>query len=365
LQAALPNHADQRAAQAAADNPALAILRDVLRPLRTHYLDLRIEEIAICNPGTVFQKLRTPDRHGRMWRTVKDPRLTHEYLLLALHTIANCLNERFAPPTHPTLYSELPGDYRITAAAGPSILYDTRTPQGGITISIRQAPIDDPTLTLYSWNSASQRTRHNPRTRRSILRQVRTEAATEYAKLYRAAARGDPILFSGAMGSGKTSMINVLLRDVHSDTRIVTVQDAKELMVHAPNRINIMIDREPDPTGKSQRIHPDSVRNLLTRLTPDAILIGEISTSNALMAYDALKLGISHCWTSIHAASPFEALSVFADQIRKVDPSEPHDKVEHYLCTKFTVAQVTRQGANRDIEVLTPEELLALRHPHA
>ena len=346
--------ADARAAEAAKHDPALALLRDVLRPLRTHYLDPRVEEIAISTPGVVFRKNRSPDRHGRMWRTVYDPRLTHEYLTLALHTIANSLNERFAPPRRATLYSELPGNYRITAAAGDSIVYTAKGSRGGITLSIRQAPIDDPTLTLHSWSLSDTHAQRRHRAKRSIMSTIRTSQGDDHARLYEAAARGDPILFSGAMGSGKTTMMNVLIRDIHSDTRVIIVEDAGELITHVPNRLYVRIDREPDDTGESQRIHPRAIRNLLTRLTPEAIIIGEISTNNSLMAMDALKLGISHCWTSIHAASPEEALTVFADQIRKVDPSEDATKLERYLRSKFTVAQVTRVGADRTIEVLDP-----------
>lgn len=340
--------------KSAVAHAALDILHDVLRPLRTHYQDQAVEEIAVCAPGLIFQRMRVPDRYGRLWRARQDPRLTLDYLYLVSHTLANCFDKGFGPPTRPTLFGVLPGNYRTTIAAGKGICYHEPIPQGGFAMSVRQTPLDDPNLTLEFYRKPTGALYTG---RSQALRHLRHRSIDAAEALYEAALQGRPILFSGATGSGKTTIINLLLRDLNPDLRVVTIEDARELRVPVPNRVHILIPREEDDAVTEGTIAPKHLINLTTRITPDAIMVGEISTHNALMAVDVMSSGHTHFWTSIHAESPTEALEVFATRVRKSDPKEDPAALAAWLGTKFVVAQCVRDGPHRYIsEIREPDD---------
>ena len=326
---------------------AVAALKEVLKPLSRHYLRPEIEEIAVCAPTVIYLKHRDHDAYGRYWRPATDPELTLPRLKTMLHVFANVYRHEFDPPRASVLYGSLPGNHRITAAAGPAIAYDDVSPEGGIAILIRQATPAARKRDLSDWNV-------RPGTpldagRESPMRRVSRERTSDaYQTIMTAARAGSPILLSGATGSGKTSLLNVLLAETDPTLRLVCLEDTHgELHVQNPNRQFIVIPRD-QPAG-TPAIDPRRAIDLLVRMTPDIVLVSEISTTNAAMALEALSTGHTHFWSTIHAGSPTEACEAFATRTMHSQGDQGLDRndVAQLIHDRMTIIQTERHGNER------------------
>lgn len=344
-----------------AGNQALGTLKRILRPLLRHVELPEVSEIAICAPQLCFHKLRNPDS-ARTWRAAHDPEFTHEYLLDALHAVANTFSKPFGT-AHPVLFQMLPGWHRLTAAVGQNIVYDEERPEGGVSITIRQGTGQATAhITLEdSFGLTQTSTIGTQQPALAAARKAKTRNAFE--AIYEAVARGDPILLSGPTDSGKTTFINKLLELVPEHMRIITVQDACELIVQAPNHVHITMPNEQARSDDASIMHHKRLLNLIKRSTPDAILVGEINPANAGVAYELMQTGHGYFWTSIHAGNPQEAWHSFALNARHELPSVAHEEIMATVRARMTTIQTARDVYTNERYVAHVE--LPTKHGHA
>jgi pilus assembly protein CpaF len=129
---------------------------------------------------------------------------------------------------------------------------------------------------------------------------------TEGATLLRNAVRNrTSILISGATGTGKTTLLNILSTEIPTTERIVTVEDAAEL--HLSGHVVRLEARPANAEGAGQILLQDLVRSAL-RLRPDRIILGEVRGPEALDMISAMNTGHRGSMSTVHANSPDEAL---------------------------------------------------------
>ena len=75
--------------------------------------------------------------------------------------------------------------------------------------------------------------------------------------------------------------------------RILTIEDTRELIVPHKNRVHIVLSR----TEQTNSLDYNKVIDLVVRFTPDAIIGGEISTSNAGALWELMGSGHDKSWT--------------------------------------------------------------------
>ncbi|MBU2719585.1 P-type conjugative transfer ATPase TrbB [Acidithiobacillus ferridurans] len=113
------------------------------------------------------------------------------------------------------------------------------------------------------------------------------------------------ILVSGGTGSGKTTLANALIDRISklSDigTRIVIIEDTRELQCTAPNVIQFLTD---DDAG----IDMTRLLKLTLRYRPDRILVGEVRDKAALALLKAWNTGHPGGIATLHANNPEAAL---------------------------------------------------------
>jgi pilus assembly protein CpaF len=114
------------------------------------------------------------------------------------------------------------------------------------------------------------------------------------------------LLFSGATGSGKTTVLEVLSRYLDEDDRIVVIEDTLELRLHQRDVVRLLT-REPNVEGKGGITIGDLFHNTL-RMRPSRILLGEIRGGEALDYLQAINSGHQGSMAVIHAATPEEAI---------------------------------------------------------
>ena len=236
----------------------------------------------------------------------------------------------------------LPGWHRLTAATGQNIVYDEERPEGGVSITIRQGAGQATAHITLEDSFGLTQTSTTGIQDTALAATHRTKTRNAFEAIYEAVARGDPILLSGPTDSGKTTVLNKLLELVPEHMRIITVQDACELIVQAPNHIHITMPNEQTPGNDASIMHHKRLLNLIKRSTPDAILVGEINPANAGVAYELMQTGHSHFWTSIHAGTPEEAWRSFALNARHELPTIPHEEIMDTVRARMTTIQTAR-----------------------
>ncbi len=114
-------------------------------------------------------------------------------------------------------------------------------------------------------------------------------------------------IVSGGTGSGKTTFLNVLSSFLPERERIVTIEDAAELLLNQPHIVRLE-SRPPNVEGTGEIRIRDLFRNAL-RMRPDRIIIGECRGPEALDMLQAMNTGHDGSLTTIHANSQRDAIS--------------------------------------------------------
>ena len=115
------------------------------------------------------------------------------------------------------------------------------------------------------------------------------------------------IIVGGGTGSGKTTTLNVLSSFIPDSERIVTIEDAAELLLQQAHVVRLEC-RPANIEGKGRIPIRDLGINSL-RMRPDRIIVGEVRGGEALDMLQAMNTGHDGSLTTGHANSPRDLLS--------------------------------------------------------
>ncbi len=117
-------------------------------------------------------------------------------------------------------------------------------------------------------------------------------------------------LVCGAMGTGKTSLINALCNLIPERSVIVTIEDTPELRLVHPNRISLVV-RESATLEERGEIGMFALVKEALRMSADYIVVGEVRGEEGKIWAQAIMTGHGGI-TSLHAESPQAALERLA-----------------------------------------------------
>lgn len=312
------------------------IITALLRHLNEYYTHQDVEEIVINRPGEIWLRRRRPKAGEDIWNALADPRLTFKYLERVCKIVANANEMKFGQGAgkQPTIYASLPGGHRFTACMYQNIVYDEQTPQGGVVMAIRQAPRGDNLIDYSAYGLTRGSQVQSP----TMFKEMPDNSTDSLQKLKNAINNGSHLIISGATSTGKTTLLNKVISELDSKMRIATVEDTRELIVKQPNRFHILLSR----TEKINNFTDASAIDLLTRMTPDVIICGEVSTGNAKTIYELTGSGHGSMMTTIHAENPMQALNTFMDRMQHSDKALNRDLILEEMKKRFTVVQINR-----------------------
>ena len=318
------------------------VLESALRPLSYWYNQDNVEEVAVDCPGGIWLRLRGKNTYTLHY--YEDPKLTREYLNNILYIIANTYDYAFDPEQGtPVVYATLPGGHRFTGIAGRNVMYDNNDLTGGVALAIRVYK-EDLSITMGDFG-LNEGGRLRPLNK---LKQVE-DPDDPYDRLLLSIKRGDHVLVSGATATGKTTFLNNLIRLLDPHKRILTIEDTRELIVPHKNRVHIVLPR----TELTNKFDYKRVIDLAVRFTPDAIIGGEISTSNAGAIWELMGSGHDNCFATIHAESPEAAYKAFIGRILHTYPTTDREKTYREMKEKLRVVQINRDGNIRAVTAVT------------
>ncbi|HWB72969.1 MAG TPA: ATPase, T2SS/T4P/T4SS family [Egibacteraceae bacterium] len=114
------------------------------------------------------------------------------------------------------------------------------------------------------------------------------------------------IVCCGRTGTGKTTLLNLLLAEVGPTERVVVIEDAPELRPRCPHAVRLET-RPPNAEAAGEVTIRDLVRQAL-RMRPDRIGVGEVRGVELVDVLQALATGHEGCMTTVHARAADEAL---------------------------------------------------------
>lgn len=135
------------------------------------------------------------------------------------------------------------------------------------------------------------------------------DAGDPVAFMAAAVKRRKTIVVSGGTSTGKTTLINALVREIPTNERLVAIEDSAELNLVQANAVGLIASRgRLGESGAST----DELLQASLRLRPDRILLGEVRGEEALTFLRAINTGHPGSMTTIHADSAERALDQMA-----------------------------------------------------
>jgi pilus assembly protein CpaF len=244
-----------------------------LAPVDRYRRDPAINEIMINGPDEVYV-----ERAGKMELT--DVKFSDPDRLFALaRNLAQYTNQRITPITA-RFDSRLPDKSRVHVVL-------PRCSREGLCISIRKFSLSAYTLEKYV-----------------ELRSL-TPESREYLEIVIALEMN--IIVSGGTGTGKTSFLNALSREIDRDERIIVIEDTSELQFPEDAHVLRFEVAAPNRKGEGRVTIRDLFHSAL-RMRPDRIVIGECRGGEALDLIQAMTSGHGGSMSTLHANSPVDAL---------------------------------------------------------
>jgi pilus assembly protein CpaF len=151
------------------------------------------------------------------------------------------------------------------------------------------------------------------------------------------------ILISGGTGTGKTTLLNVLSSYISNRERIVTIEDAAELLLNQEHVVRLET-RPPNIEGKGIVQQRQLVINAL-RMRPDRIIVGEVRGEETLDMLQAMNTGHDGSLTTIHANSPRDALSRLETMVAMSNLNLPETAIRRQIAAALdVVVQMSRMS---------------------
>jgi pilus assembly protein CpaF len=151
------------------------------------------------------------------------------------------------------------------------------------------------------------------------------------------------VLVSGGTGAGKTTLLNVLSTFINNDERVVTIEDAAELMLRQRHVVRLET-RPANIEGKGAIRQRELVVNAL-RMRPNRIIVGEVRGEEALDMLQAMNTGHDGSLTTIHANSPRDALYRLDAMVAMANLNIPDKAIRQQVASALEViVQIARQA---------------------
>jgi type IV secretion system protein VirB11 len=282
----------------------VSALELTLRSLRPLLADPEVTELCINRPREVFIE----SRGG--WRREELPCADFDWCRRLAKLVANVTRQR-VDESAPLLSASLPSGERVQIVLPPA------TTRGCVAITIRR-----PADVVWSIEDLTQRgvflaTRCAEfRADEADNELARLHAMRDFPSFMRLAVRTRKnIVVSGPTGSGKTTWTKSLIREIPAAERLVTIEDARELVLDGhPNHVRLYYSKD----GQGQaHVTPKQLLECCLRMRPDRILLAELRAEEAFDYLRNVNSGHPGSITSVHAGSAalaFEQLTLLVKQ---------------------------------------------------
>src|SRR5882724_7265024 len=248
----------------AVSTSALELNLRALRPLLSRS---DVTELCINQPGVAFVETREG------WERQEVPFADFDWCKRLAKLVANSTRQRIDEES-PLLSASLPSGERIQLVLPPA------TSTGCVAITIRRPSTQVWSIEELSASGIFRATRRAEGTlddtEGRLLKLLESQDYEAFMRLAVLARKN--ILVSGPTGSGKTTWTKALIREIPRDERLITIEDAQELILDHPNHVRLFYSK--DDQGLS-RVTPKQLLESCLRMKPDRILLAELRSEEA------------------------------------------------------------------------------------
>jgi len=278
------------------DAPRDVYLQSFLKPFERWLADPAVTEIMVNRPGEVWI-----ERAGAAgFEQARDPAIDN-LLLQRLATQIARVSHQAVNRERPLLSAILPAGERIQMAGPPAAGENWA-------LAIRRHVVGDLRIADFAGAGGFDAVDIAPpagleevdRRLKELLEARRIEDFLREAVRAR-----KTMLVSGGTSTGKTSLLNALLREIDPAERIITVEDTAETRPSQPNAVRLVAAR--GEMGEA-RIDTTDLLEAALRMRPDRIILAEVRGVEAATYLRAINTGHPGSITTVHADSPEGAL---------------------------------------------------------
>jgi type IV secretion system protein VirB11 len=245
---------------------------------------------------------------------------------------------------HPLLSASLPTGERIQIVLPPAT-------RGEVALAIRKHVLTDLTLADYVSAGALSHIVGAGSTKASFDPDKELKASlakgdvTAFLKL--AVQQKRNIIVSGGTGTGKTTFLNALLKEVSLDERLILIEDAAEIRLVHKNAVGLVAVK--GQTGEA-RVDVDDLLQSALRMRPDRIIVGELRGKEAFTFLRAINTGHPGSVTTLHADTPDGALEQLALMALQTGTAMTHADILAYVRSVVDViVQLERNQGRRQV----------------
>jgi type IV secretion system protein VirB11 len=261
------------------------------------------------------------------------------------HQIART-NHQGVSRESPLLSAILPGGARVQMVLPPATRSDAA-------LAIRKHVLHDLTLDGYAATGAFKDIKTGDSGTEANLRSALTAMLDRndiLGFLRSAIAAKKTILLSGGTSSGKTTLLNALLKEIPAHERVIVIEDTPEIKLGRENAIGLVA--VPGDQGEA-RVTIDDLMRASLRMRPDRLIVGELRGAETVTFLRAINTGHPGSLSTIHASSPDGAYEQIALMCMQAGLGLSRDETISYATSMIDIVlQLSRKNGERCVDVV-------------
>jgi len=256
-----------------------------------------VTDIYLNRPGEVWVETL-----GGATERFAVPELSESLLWRLARQIASITHQGVSRE-HPLLAATLPTGERVQVIAPPAT-------RGPLALAIRKHRSADLSLDDFDAAGAFSSTVGDIEADLIDLELNKYYDALDWSSFLKTAVRNrKTVVVSGGTSTGKTTLLNALLREIEPEERLIAIEDTPELVLRHENAVGLLAVR--GALGEAQ-VTADDLLIASLRMRPDRIILGEVRGVEAFTFLRAVNIGHPGSLTTIHADTPDKAVDQLA-----------------------------------------------------
>lgn len=237
----------------------------------------------------------------------------------------------------PLLAAILPGGARIQIVLPPAT-------RGSVAIAIRKHVLHDMTVDGYL---AQCRTGSLNAAKSEPSLSALLEKGDVSTFLKKAVAMRKTILLSGGTSSGKTTLLNALLKEIPQNERVIAIEDTPEIKLGRNNSIGLVA--VSGDQGEA-RVTIEELMRASLRMRPDRLIVGELRGAETVTFLRAINTGHPGSISTIHASTTEGAFEQLALMCMQADLGLGRNETIDYARSMIDIiVQLDRKNGQRSI----------------
>jgi type IV secretion system protein VirB11 len=149
------------------------------------------------------------------------------------------------------------------------------------------------------------------------------------------------IIVSGGTSTGKTTFANAVYQEIPHEERLITVEDAREIILPQPNRLHLLASKGGQGLAK---VTTQDLIEACLRLAPSRIIVGELRGAEAFSYLRAVNTGHPGSIATLHADTPALAIEQLCMMVLQAGMGMTKEEIKNYVKQVVEVVVQLKKG---------------------